>query len=441
MKTHAQRCTRPALPDPCSITNQVGAGLFVSRWLRQMAIAASPFLSTLLWVLAGALGAGAALADEHERESGAVKLLATIPIPGDPMIIFDISWVDPNTQLYYLADRSNAGVDVIDAKRNQFVKRIPGGFKGFTGSNATSGPDGVVVNGNWLFVTDAPSRVVSIDLRTDQVVDSISTGGGADPKTGLGFRADELAYDPEDGILLVVNNADSPPFATLIGAQNGQLTILKKILLSSATNGAEQPVWDGATGKFYLSIPEVNGNGGSGPDGAIARINPHTGALEQMFPVKFCQPAGLALGPKQDLLVGCSVVFDTAGEAWSAADKNSAKPISIIMDARTGSIDKTVKGISGSDEVWFNPGDRRYYLAARSDPLGPVLGVIDAESQTLIQLVPTFNQAPGTAHSVAVNPHNNHAFVALPANSAVPNCLNGCVAVFGAPKETRGDDD
>jgi hypothetical protein len=29
---------------------------------------------------------------------------------------FDISWVDADTQLYYLADRSNAAVNVVDAK-------------------------------------------------------------------------------------------------------------------------------------------------------------------------------------------------------------------------------------------------------------------------------------------------------------------------------------
>jgi DNA-binding beta-propeller fold protein YncE len=435
MKTQARQYTHPAPAEHFSIAQQVRAIASVLRRMREIALATRLFLLTSVWVLASVLGAGTALAGEHEPDGGAVKLLTTIPVPGKPMIVFDISWVDPSSQFYYLADRSNAGVEVIDAKHNEFVKRIQGGFRGFTGSNATSGPNGVVVSGHWLFVTDAPSRVVSIDLRTDQVVDSVSTGGGADPQSNLGFRADELAYDPEDGLLLAVNNADSPPFATLIRAQNGHLTVLKTIPFPSATNGAEQPVWDRVTRRFYLSIPEVNGNGGTGPDGAIARINPHTGAVEQMFPVKFCQPAGLALGPRQDLLIGCSVVFDTVGEAWSVADKNSANPISIIMDARTGGIDQTVKGISGNDEVWFNPGDRRYYLAARSDPLGPVLGVIDAESQTLVQLVPTFNQAPGTAHSVAVNPHNNHALVALPANSAFPNCLNGCVAVFGTPSD------
>ena len=156
------------------------------------------------------LFAGAGRAEEREGDRGTVRLLATVPVPGH-LVAFDISWVDPDTQRYYLADRSNNAIDVIDAKRHLFLKQInKGGFKGFTGNNDTSGPNGVVVSGHWLFVTDAPSRVVSIDLRTDLVVDTISTGGAPD------LRADEVAYDPEHGLLLAVNNADSPPFATLI---------------------------------------------------------------------------------------------------------------------------------------------------------------------------------------------------------------------------------
>jgi hypothetical protein len=151
---------------------------------------------------------GTARADDDRRTEGAVKLLATVPVPGNPLVVFDISWVDQHSQLYYLADRSNATVDVVDTRHNTFVKQIKGGFTGFTGSNDTSGPNGVVVSGHWLFVTDAPSRVVTIDLRTDAIVDVAFTGEAP------GLRADELAYDPEGGRLLVVNNADSPPFAT-----------------------------------------------------------------------------------------------------------------------------------------------------------------------------------------------------------------------------------
>jgi hypothetical protein len=398
---------------------------------------------------------GFALADGPDRDGGAVKLLTTIPYPSTvkPLHGWDISWVDQATQKYYLADRSNASVDVFDVKNNTYVKSITvspafAGVK-FNSSGAAnndiSGPNGVVVSGRWLFVTDAPSRVVAIDLTTDTKVSEISTGGTAN-------RADEVAFDPVRGLLLAVNNADDPPFATLIQVNptNGQLTILKKITFDTAggvnaTNGAEQPVWDRGTDSFYISIPQVGPNF---EDGAVARINPHTQAVDGLFPVKFCQPAGLTLGPNQDLLLGCGSVFDTDGKAWSASDLKSAAPTQVIMDARTGAIDKAVAGAGGSDEVWFNRGDGRYYTASRNQPGGPVLGVIDARSQSLVQIVPTVNVGgtaftfpAGTAHSVAVNSHNNHALVPLAANNIVPNCLNGCLAVYGTEGKDKGRDD
>jgi hypothetical protein len=426
-------------------------------------------LSLLLTVAFALSAAGVGLAADNDK--GAVKLLTTIPVPHtlNALRAFDISWIDQPTQLYYLADRSNASVDVFDAKTNQFVRQIKADppfagvvFKpnpsnppgGLVADNDRSGPNGVVVSGHWLFVSDAPSRVLSFDLRTDPPtqVGHASTGG-ADS-----LRADELAYDPDDGVLLVVNNADSPPFATLIHVNKttGELTVGSSVTFDKAhagfdaTNGAEQPVWEPKTRKFYQSIPEVNGPGdGTGADGAVARINPETAVVEALFPVKFCQPAGLTVGPHQDLLLGCSQAFDTAGNAWSPSDPNTAAPISVIMDARTGKIDKNVAGVSGNDEVWFNPGDGRYYLAARNNPTGPVLGIIDAENETLIQLVPTINTAgkptttppvaAGTAHSLAVDAKNNHAFVPLPANNVFPDCLNGCIGVFGTPTRDDGE--
>ena len=439
--------------------------------LRKNALTLSLLLVVVVPILL--LGAGSVRADEDHR--GAVKLLAIVPIPTTlgPLRAFDISWVDAATQLYYLGDRSNASVDVVNAKTNQFVRAIKVTNPPFTGvvlkagptppggqvaNNDKSGPNGVVVSGNFLFVTDGSSRVRSIDLRTDTVISLVSTGG-ADA-----LRADELAYDPQDGILLVVNNADDTPFATLIkvNKQTGALTQpqnkegVDRISFTDATNGAEQPAWDPKARRFFISIPEVNCftptcTPGAGPNGAVKRINPFTAAVEATFPVDHCQPAGLTLGPNQDLLIGCSVVFDTAGKAWKSADpKSIAAPTQIILDARDGTIDATVAGVGGSDEVWFNPGDGRYYTASRNNPTGPVLGVIDAERQTLVQIVPTINTpgqpnatpvvVAGTAHSVAVNSRNNHALVPLPANNvfldpndASHNCSNGCIAVFGTP--------
>ena len=95
-------------------------------------------------------------------EAGAdrgIRLLTLAPIPGTSantsggaMYVFDISFVDQSTQTYYLADRSNAVVDVVDAKNGTFTKQIAAhpAFKGFTGNNNTSGPNGVVAAFPWL---------------------------------------------------------------------------------------------------------------------------------------------------------------------------------------------------------------------------------------------------------------------------------------------------
>ena len=402
------------------------------------------------------LGAGSVSADEDQR--GAVQLLRVIPATDcptcahDTIAVFDISWVDQATRRYYLADRTNNAIDVVDTKNNVYLTQLlKGQFKGFTGSNDTSGPNGVVVSGRWLFVTDAPSKVHSIDLTNPVMFADTLDIPGADN----GNRTDELAYDSRDGILLVVNNADDPPFATLVhvNTTNGHLTLGQKITFANwtgqdghhtkATNGAEQPVWNPHTGRFYISIPEVDGpGGGRGELGALGVINPFTGTLETSFPVRRCQPAGLTVGPHNDLLIGCSETFTANnGPRWNPASPTpNPTPKQVIMRARTG--DTTdVPGVGGSDEVWFNNG--LYYTASRNNPEGPVLGVIDAESKKLIQVVPTVapGAAGGTAHSVAVDSHNNHAFVPLPANNRINGCANGCIAVYGVPNGEASEDD
>jgi len=105
--------------------------------------------------------------------------------------------------------------------------------------------------------------------------------------------------------------------------------------------------------------------------------------------VRTTKPHGLAIGPHQNLLVGCN------------------RPRSIVLDARNGDILANITKVGGSDEVWFNPGDHRFYLAANRNPLangGRVLGVIDARFNQFIDKVST---AMG-AHSVAANRANNH---------------------------------
>ena len=119
------------------------------------------------------------------------------------------------------------------------------------------------------------------------------------------------------------------------------------------------------------------------------------------------------------------------------------------MDDRNGDIVKVVHGVGGSDEVWFNPGDNHYYLAARNnvvvDENGVVivgadgnaiaggvdaaLGVVNASTNTLVKNVATGRPTKSTtsAHSVAVDAKTNHVFVPLPPNAP---CPDGCIGVY-----------
>jgi hypothetical protein len=414
-------------------------------------------------------------AEDHGQTKGeagadrALRLKTLAPIPATTsnttgaMYVFDISFVDQKTETYYLADRSNAVVDVVDADTGTFTKQIAAvpAFRGFSGSNATSGPNGVVAAFPWLFVTDANSRVITIDVRNDKTVSDVSTGGAA------GLRADELAYDPDHGTLLVINNADAPPFGTLISVDKttGKLTVGKRITFDAAhgvdaQNGAEQPVWNPETNRFYLSIPQI---GPTVSNGGVIRINPFSATVETTFPVQFCGPAGLALGPRQDLFIGCNTVFDTAGNVWDPNGTVAADPRDVIIDAKNGKIDATVFGVGAGDEVWFNSGDGNYYATGSGSPERPLpaatakgstpAGVVDAKDQKLLQLFPTYNvpavttgpasglHPAGTSHSIAANSRNNLVFVPLPANNAFlspdgkNNCLTGCVAVFAHADE------
>ena len=65
--------------------------------------------------------------DHHEHNvKTPVGLIGVIPVPGNPITSADIAWVDPGTERYYVADRSNFGVDIIDAENDLFVARVTG---------------------------------------------------------------------------------------------------------------------------------------------------------------------------------------------------------------------------------------------------------------------------------------------------------------------------
>jgi hypothetical protein len=371
----------------------------------------APLALSLSMVAALSCSAVPARADETTAFSGQVM---TLPAGSAPLAKFDISFVDSRLGIYILADRSNAQLDVFSVVGRQFLFPVRG-FAGFHGSNDTAGPNGLLtVNHREIWAGDGNnatdhtlSSVKVIDLLTQQISDTIVIPNGK-------ARADEMAFDPEDQVLLVANDADSPPFITLISTKPGH-QILRQIFFPEATNGIEQSQWSRKTGLFYLNIPEVNGIVGNGE---VLAIDPKTLSIVAQLPVAGCEPGGLALGPDHDAFIGCS----------KDGTDNSAR----IINLQNGREVAKFPQITAMDEVWFDPGSDHYFAAASNNPSsngGPELGIVDADSKKFDQVIPTGSGD----HSVAADPDTNHVFVPFK-SGASDNTLchaTGCIVVFG----------
>jgi hypothetical protein len=339
---------------------------------------------------------------------GTFARIATLRVPGRPLQVFDIGFVNAQG-IYALSDRSNAGLDLFDAATGRFLGRATG-FKGYSKASGfdAAGPNGVVAVGHRQFwAGDGDSTVKVVDVRSRKVIASIATGGAK--------RTDELTYDPRDHLVIAVNNADDPPFVSFISTRTRK--VLGRLELKRATDGAEQSVWDPATGLVYLSIPSVDGVKSRG---AVAVIDPRTRRLLRMMPVERCMPAGLALGPHDDLLLGCS--DDGVAAGFPAR--------SLVMSAASGRIVARLPQVGGSDEVWSDRKAGRYYLAAVAETGGPVLGVVDSRTNRWLANLPTGPHA----HSVAADAATGRVFVPIAAGSA-PDCARGCIAVFGSSRD------
>ena len=331
-----------------------------------------------------------------------MRLIGTIAIPGETFDSFDISFVDQATNKLFIADRSNKSIDIFDVLTSTYIGRVAG-LVGFTGSNGNAGPNGVATanHGTEVWAGDGDSTVKVIDLKTMKIVDTIATGGTK--------RADEVGVDPKDGVFAVANDADQPPFITLISTKPGH-KILGKIVFEHATDGIEQTQYNPEDGMFYTDVPEIDKDK---TKGGLAVIDPKTAKIVKIIPVDNCIPHGQAQGKAGKIFLGCN-----AGTA-----KNGLPPQMSVVDAHQGKVIATIAGPGGSDESAADNKNDTYYSALGNFPAGPTLTVIDAKTNTLKEMVPT---GPG-AHSVAVSEKNHRVFI--PVGKAAP--CGGCVMVFG----------
>jgi hypothetical protein len=289
----------------------------------------------------------------------------------------------------------------------------------------------VVTHGRWLYAGDGDSTLKVIDLNasTMPIKQTLSTGGTT--------RVDEMDITTDGELLLVANNAEDPPYGTLFAANGDaatshvtkiiKITVDPAILPAGKGLSIEQPAWDPKTERFYTSIPTIANNppgcvlgGTPACSGGLLVTDPlHPTAVQGAFdpvnnvgvvPLNACGPNGATVGPNDNLLLGCTpanLPGSTTTLVINAETKNYAQ----------------IGGITGSDEVWFNNGDIRYYLGASAaikpaaSPLGSgaVLGVVDGTS-VLIETIP---QSSGS-HSLAADCKRNRIFVPQVWTSSLP---------------------
>lgn len=332
------------------------------------------------WFVCAFVLSVAAFAQQGAPVAG-YKQIGTIAIPTG-LAANDISWVDAATARLYLADHGSTSanvppsVDVFDTETNRFLTSIV----------LPSSTNGVlsIPRAHEIWVGLNNSSVAVINSDSNMIAQTVNTSG-----TG---RADELAYDPVDRLILIANDRDTPPFVSFISADS--YTVVKRLAFDGSqapqsTGGIEQSVWDDQTGKFYLAIPATKTN----PNGEIDEIDPVSMTVTRSMPTVCKGPSGLVLVPNQRLVTACGDV----------------------LDILSGKVVTTVQGVGG-DEIWYNSGDQRVYFGGGTNRIS--VSVVDGNTYALLTTL-TVGQtvaSPGisqTTHSLAADAGNNKVFVAV----------------------------
>jgi hypothetical protein len=223
--------------------------------------------------------------------------------------------------------------------------------------------------------------------------------------TASGFRADEGCYDADDKLMMFAHPGDSPPFITWISTDTQ--AVIAQLTMPGAS-GLEQCAYDSGTKSFLIN----NDGTPSFPDGeldviAASSVVAKAPVVKAAFGLPNCGPAGLALGPGTDVLVGCAPA--------------SGSPLtSLILNRVTGATVATVP-LAGADQVAYDPSSNRYFMALRfwvetgtsiggsatATSYNPILGVVDAGSHAVVAKLP----AGSNDHSVAVDHGTHRVFV------------------------------
>ena len=276
--------------------------------------------------------------------------------------------------------------------------------------------DGAVQNDITVVVDDGglngPAGFICPDPSTTALSGMTGHGGGVNI-----FGPDRPCHH---GPMLTTNIAALPANQTAFCASqtDGRATCFGAVAIAGIGGSAFNP----KTNRFLVT--NSNASAADLTYGTVDEIDPRLGNPDGPVVVNSlrtpnCMPTSIVQGPGNQFLVGCA---DHDGETFP--------PNEYVLDCTANCQILTqfnIDQVGGVDEIWYNPGDNRYYLAARDMPNGPVMGVIDAGSnQWLVNVTTNSN-----SHSISVDSGINHVFVPLQSGGICgTQSSNGCIGVY-----------
>jgi hypothetical protein len=356
-----------------------------------------------------------------------VKLLSVPGIDSTVVYSFDLGTVDEATGRYYVTDRTNKSIDVVDTNTQLFVTQFKQAFAGCNSGTPTapkplptcaganndmSGPDGIDIVGQFLYVGDVNALWI-LDKATGAVVKKITI-----PSSPTFLRADEGCFDADDGLYAISTPGAEHPFMTFVDTvtQSIVATVVMDDSSGASSAGLEACTYDHTTKKFFVNNDGSTANPRGEMDGipasAIVAAKPGPATLTfasiagaSIYPLGACDPTGLALGPGND--IGSMCRQGNVGE----------KLTFLILDRTNGAVLANLN-IGGGDQITYNAALNRWFLAdsrwtadgkscgggSTTCPLTPILGMVDGTSRSI--LGPTLANG-NNAHSVAASGSNH----------------------------------
>ena len=112
----------------------------------------------------------------------------------------------------------------------------------------------------------------------------------------------------------------------------------------------------------------------------------------------------------------------------------------VLLD-KNGLLIKTIPGLGGTDELWYDPTTKKFYVTGNNGSNTTRFFDVVNEDGTIAQTVNL--PATTSAHSITVDPFNGNVFVALAGTAALNPCPAsfanpGCIAVFNSAAAVPG---